>query len=370
MGSLGTEELKDVFAISQKIFDFNNVDELRRQTLSLLEPVFKADKANFFLVNKWQPKLDLQGVISSGVDNYYIRDFETHYHKSDPFLRSLFCFDSNVYTTEQIIPFGELERTAYYNEFLKPQSIHSQIVLYLRSGDRLFGVIALFRPRAVPLFGEDDKQIARILIPYLTAALEKTIALHNVSEKDDIIESIAFASGCNGVLILNEAMDVMYINARAEAIFSRMQNKSPAFPEHALLPPALYNEGMSFMGSAQNRGTLPESRQVRISIPDCAAQPVSLRMRIINVTGGRKWLLISTETDEDRSACHQRLKEFGLTRREFQVVDLVCQGLSNGEIADKLCISEYTVENHLRSIYPKMDVRNRTALAHRVTLLS
>ncbi|MBP1750671.1 MAG: hypothetical protein H6Q52_3210 [Deltaproteobacteria bacterium] len=370
MGSLGAQELKDVFAISQKIFDFKNVDELRRQTLSILEPVFKADKANFFLAHRWQPKLDLQGVISSGVDNSYIRDFEVHYHKSDPFLRSLPCFDSNVYTTEQIIPFNELERTAYYNEFLKPQSIHSQIVLYLRNCNRLFGVIALFRPRTVPLFGEDDKEIARMLIPHLTAALEKSIVLHNVSEKDDIIESIAYAAGCNGVLILNEAMEIMYINARAEAVFSEMQNSMPAWPEHDLLPPVLYNEGLSFMKSAQSRGGVPKSRQVRVSIPHSASVPVSLGMRIINVTGGRRWLLISTETEQDRSACQQRLKEFGLTRRELQVVDLICQGLSNGEIADRLCISEYTVENHLRSIYPKMDVRNRTALAHRVTLLS
>lgn len=57
-----------------------------------------------------------------------------------------------------------------------------------------------------------------------------------------------------------------------------------------------------------------------------------------------------------------------LTRRESQVLELLCLGLSNGRIADRLSISEKTVRNHLSHLYRKLGVRSRTeaiVVAHR-----
>jgi two-component system NarL family response regulator len=50
-----------------------------------------------------------------------------------------------------------------------------------------------------------------------------------------------------------------------------------------------------------------------------------------------------------------------LTEREIQVIDLVSRGHRNKEIAAALQISEVTVEVHLRNIFPKLDVHDRTA---------
>jgi len=52
-----------------------------------------------------------------------------------------------------------------------------------------------------------------------------------------------------------------------------------------------------------------------------------------------------------------------LTARELQVVELVCQGLKNRQIADKLFISDATVRNHLTSILSKLGLSNRFELA-------
>lgn len=57
-----------------------------------------------------------------------------------------------------------------------------------------------------------------------------------------------------------------------------------------------------------------------------------------------------------------------LTRRESQVLELLCRGLSNARIADHLSISEKTVRNHLSHLYRKLGVRSRTeaiVAAHR-----
>jgi DNA-binding CsgD family transcriptional regulator/tetratricopeptide (TPR) repeat protein len=53
----------------------------------------------------------------------------------------------------------------------------------------------------------------------------------------------------------------------------------------------------------------------------------------------------------------------GLTPREGEVLGLIAAGKSNQEIADALCISFYTVANHVRSILAKIGAANRTEAA-------
>ena len=52
-----------------------------------------------------------------------------------------------------------------------------------------------------------------------------------------------------------------------------------------------------------------------------------------------------------------------LTSRESQVAAAVARGLKNKQIAEELGISAETVKRHLASIYSKLAVRGRVALA-------
>jgi DNA-binding CsgD family transcriptional regulator len=53
----------------------------------------------------------------------------------------------------------------------------------------------------------------------------------------------------------------------------------------------------------------------------------------------------------------------GLTRREQEVLELLCQDLGNGEIAHQLVLSERTVEHHVSSILSKLEVSSRRRAA-------
>ena len=50
---------------------------------------------------------------------------------------------------------------------------------------------------------------------------------------------------------------------------------------------------------------------------------------------------------------------YGLTKRELEVLELVISGLSNTEIALKLYISPDTSKHHVSSIINKFNVKNR-----------
>ncbi|NAS31957.1 winged helix-turn-helix transcriptional regulator [Flavobacteriaceae bacterium R38] len=61
-----------------------------------------------------------------------------------------------------------------------------------------------------------------------------------------------------------------------------------------------------------------------------------------------------------REIDHQKIKEIGLTKREYEVLNEIKEGLSNQEIADKLFISESTIKTHVSNILMKLDVSRRT----------
>ncbi len=58
----------------------------------------------------------------------------------------------------------------------------------------------------------------------------------------------------------------------------------------------------------------------------------------------------SVEDDSDRV----------VTKREVEVLQLIADGCSTPEVAERLFISQKTVKNHLASIYHKLDARDRT----------
>lgn len=53
---------------------------------------------------------------------------------------------------------------------------------------------------------------------------------------------------------------------------------------------------------------------------------------------------------------------YGMTKRETEVLDLILQGRNVPHMAEKLCISQSTVQTHVKHIYTKAGVRNRQSL--------
>ncbi|MDF2591854.1 MAG: response regulator transcription factor [Clostridia bacterium] len=56
-------------------------------------------------------------------------------------------------------------------------------------------------------------------------------------------------------------------------------------------------------------------------------------------------------------------KQLDITEREWDVLKLVGEGLTNKEIADKLYLSEGTVRNYVTTLLEKLSLRDRTQLA-------
>ena len=56
-------------------------------------------------------------------------------------------------------------------------------------------------------------------------------------------------------------------------------------------------------------------------------------------------------------------EQHGITDKEYEIIELVAEGLSNKEIAAKLYLSEGTVRNYISLVLEKLELRDRTQLA-------
>ena len=75
------------------------------------------------------------------------------------------------------------------------------------------------------------------------------------------------------------------------------------------------------------------------------------------------------ETVEDNSfegKLQSVIEKFEISKREAEIIELICKGMSNQEISDSLFISLQTVKDHVHRIFIKTGVRNRVQLANLV----
>jgi DNA-binding NarL/FixJ family response regulator len=86
-------------------------------------------------------------------------------------------------------------------------------------------------------------------------------------------------------------------------------------------------------------------------------------LRNLNVDGATVGRTTARMASERSPPGRRYAEDTALTTREVQILDLICQGSQNKNIAADLNLSENTVKVHIRNIYKKMKVNNRTEAA-------
>jgi NarL family two-component system response regulator LiaR len=73
-----------------------------------------------------------------------------------------------------------------------------------------------------------------------------------------------------------------------------------------------------------------------------------------------KEVLVAAPVGEGFVADEKKREDLGITRREFEILELIAQGMSNREIAEKLFVSENTVKTHSSRVLGKLGAKRRT----------
>ena len=73
-----------------------------------------------------------------------------------------------------------------------------------------------------------------------------------------------------------------------------------------------------------------------------------------------KKVIVTTVPAQPYELNEAELKRLGISKREHEVLELMAQGLSNQEIADKLFVSLNTIKTHTSNLFLKLETKRRT----------
>jgi DNA-binding CsgD family transcriptional regulator len=258
---------------------------------------------------------------------------------------------------------GHLERSLRYRASLAPRGFHFDLRAVYASGREQWGGVSLFRERGRNDFAQSEAALIARLAPHLAAGL-KAAALRAQTSLPS-----SSASDGPGVLVLDKRGRVAQYTPSAERWLRELGDLGPGWQEGLGLPPAVW-----LASGALQRALKPVTERDTASVP-----------RIVTRTSAGRWLHLQAALAESRDGGagdtviviepvgpHElawlRTAAYGLTPREREVVELVVRGASTRHIAETLCITEYTVQDHLSHIFEKVGVRGRRTLTKHLYL--
>jgi DNA-binding CsgD family transcriptional regulator len=250
---------------------------------------------------------------------------------------------------------GDLARSRRWRECLRPYGIGDELMTACRDRHGCWGSVELMRDSDDPPFDEDDTRLLEGLAPALGTLLRRSLRQGWQAAPQDARPRPP------GTMILNADL--------------RPTSWTPAFRDWLRdLPSAGVDEG------GESLPTAVYELGARALTPRDAATGLPNSVRIRTRTG--RWSVIEgdlLEGGEDgrpaitvRAATAEEIfdvlcKAHGLTRRERQLAALVVAGLATRHLAERLYISPYTVQDHLKAIFAKTGVRSRRELVTHLT---
>lgn len=241
---------------------------------------------------------------------------------------------------------GHPERCLRYRELLRPHFAQGhEVRLAFRSGHAVWGVVGMYRPPGRSGFTDEEADFladaSAVVADGLSAAA---------------IRSQTTARGPNGPAVLMLGPD------------DRPRAETPAVAESLAQLPGLSTTELPMPVLAVAAAV----RARRAGAP--AAEPrVTLRVRsgawlvlagapITAATADGADVVITIDQARPPDVVPLVMTALRLTARERDVVELVLAGRSTTQIASRLQISAYTVQDHLRAIFEKAGVRSRRDL--------
>lgn len=242
--------------------------------------------------------------------------------------------DRSAVKLSDLLTGRQLRSSRVWHEWFAPWGVTDELKIGISPSKR-FARNFIF-DRFGGTYNERDRELLNVLRPHLVAlydrARERRLASALVEAADASSTSaiIGFSGGHRLEYATNAAGPLM-----REYLVEDLGARLPARIVNWL--------------EAQT-GELPASRRPLLVDGPRARLAVSLV--------GSGTLLLREESREGTSP---------LTAREREILGLVSEGATNGEIAERLWITPGTVRKHLEHVYDKLGVRNRTAAAARLS---
>ena len=241
---------------------------------------------------------------------------------------------------------GRPERSARYSEWLAGMGTPYEMRAAFVTRGRGWGCVVLHRTEGAGDFSRADAQ--------LLARLSRPIA-------DGLRESIradaarrAIGPGAPGMIVLGRHDEIELITPPAETFLASLREQEPTGPTTLPMPVLVV------AANARQAGRHGEA--AALHVPTRAGW-LTLHASL-GAEGGQVAVVLQATTGEN--AAPLRLEAYGLTAREREIAALVAAGLNTEEMAGRLFLSPWTVQDHLKAIFEKTGTHSRRELRARI----
>lgn len=166
------ERIKGIGELSLEAFSDDSFEQIIVQKL---ERLLEATGGVFFNMQGDLQNPHFGKASYHNVDPYYGDNYSDYYHQMDPCMTQLLTQQklAPVSTLQAINSVDSYVQSEYYNDFLRPQKIHTSMIFMLTGETGLLGLAGFQRPKNKDSFSTDEQMIAALVSPYLVHALEK-----------------------------------------------------------------------------------------------------------------------------------------------------------------------------------------------------
>jgi len=248
---------------------------------------------------------------------------------------------------------GHLERSLVWRDLLSGYGVVDVASLAFVDHFGCWAFLDLWRSGGPP-FDEGERVTLATLVEPLATALREC-------------QMRALATGTArrmvgpAVLLLGDDLQVL---SQTDATRSVLDALNPPGNGQVAIPAAAYNVAAQLR--AVEAGVDGHDPSARVHLGDGLWLTLSAARIHQSEGAARNDIAVAIETTsaDDRLDLHSRC--FGLTPREGQLLRLIASGADTRTVARILLLSEYTVQDHLKSVFAKTGVRSRSALLAQV----
>lgn len=237
----------------------------------------------------------------------------------------------------------ELERSPRYREMLVPLAMGDELRAVFATDTACWGTLCL---HGEPTYTPADAAFLAQLTPHIADGLRQAILL-----KDAFF---AKTPDGPGVLILAEDLSVVAVTAAAEYWLMELAETEGGDP-HAL-PLTVRSVVAGLLAIERGVGTATPKVRLRTRTGHWLVLYASRLKSSAQIT-------VVFAVAQPAEIAPLIMQAYDLTKREGEVTQCVLRGWSTTEIAARLHISPNTVQDHLKAIFEKVDVRSRGELA-------
>lgn len=250
---------------------------------------------------------------------------------------------------------GEVERSERMSRLMVPEfDFHDEARLVFAESDRIWGGLALFR-------GSDDRSFTPEEIDFLAGLSDLFARGVRGGMLTRMVETVPQSTSVHGpaVMVVDAQGELVQSTPAAAARLAEMVSA-----EHGGDP---YTTVVSLVGAARRLGRGEVASVPRARVRTSSGMWLVLHASPMNGAGARGGdVVVTIEEARPPEIVSLVVAAFDLTAREKDVTQLVLQGVDTKEIAATLHMSAYTVQDHLKSVFDKADVRSRRELIARV----